>query len=299
MALRIQLGLLLVAVCLAPGASGLTRVLIFTGLPGEDSYQAAFAEQAEGLGEALRGTGAEVELYSADEASFQAVRRALVAATSLARDDRLIVIYVGHGSYDGRQFKLNLRGPDVSAAQLGDWLEPIDAAQLVILTSAASGAALRVLEAERRTLMTATRSGDQNNATVFGHYLTLALEDPSGDIDKDRALSLTEVFELAQRSVIDHYENRRLMATEHPQLVNVLPGFTMSHLGTAALDPATAGLRARRADVESAIAALKERKSDLSSERYFQQLQQLLLELAVIEQEIEQQIGIDPSVGEL
>ena len=296
---QLQLAVLLLGFSLAPCASALTRVLIFTGLPGEASYEIAFAEQSRGLAEALRGTGAEVELYLTDQADKTTLRGALAAATSLRPSDQLMVIYIGHGSYDGRQFKLNLPGPDVSGAELDTWLDGIAATQLVILASAASGAALDVLAAQRRTLMTATRSGDQSNATVFGHYLAMALEDPAGDLNKDRELSLSEVYELVARSVADHYENRRLMATEHPQLVNVLPGFTLSHLGAMPVDPATEALRNRRADAEAAIEALKERKSDLSPDSYFQQLQQLLLELAVIEREIEQITAAQAPAGEL
>ena len=71
----------------------------------------------------------------------------------------------------------------------------------------------------------------------------------------------------------------------------------MSHLGAMPVDPATEQLRNRRAAAESAIEALKERKAELSPDSYFQELQRLLLELAVIEREIEQ-LAADPSAGE-
>jgi hypothetical protein len=294
----LRLIVLLLAAAVSVDTQALTRVLIFTGIPGEAAFETAFQQQSSALAQALSATGSEVESYTDERSNAAAMRGALSAAASLGVNDQLILIYIGHGSYDGRAFKLNLHGPDVSATQLAGWLEPVAAAQLVILASAASGAALEVMAAERRTMMTATRSGDQSNVTVFGHYLSMALEDPAGDLNKDRELSLQEVFDLVTKKVADHYETRRLMATEHPQLINARPGFTMSYLGAVPLDPATEMLRSRRSDTEAAIAGLQARKSDLSPESYFEQLQQLLLELAVIEQEIER-VASDSSAGEL
>jgi hypothetical protein len=270
----------------------LTEVLIVTGLAGDAQFEQTFPAQSEAMKEAFARTGANVSLLAGEDARREGIKgRMDEYSRSLTPDDRLIVVYVGHGSYDGRQFKFNLPGPDLSAREAGAWLDDIAAWQLMIIASSASGAALDVLSDERRTLMTATRSGEQSNVTVFGDYLVQALHDRSADVNKDEKLSLDEVFQFTQRAVADHYEQRRLMATEHPQLVNARALFTLNRLPPPTLDPALAALVSRRDGIESAIETLKDSKSGMAPDAYFQELQQLLLELALVQQELEREGG--------
>ena len=35
-------------------------------------------------------------------------------------DDALVVMLVGHGAFDGVEYKINLKGPDLSAADKGE-----------------------------------------------------------------------------------------------------------------------------------------------------------------------------------
>ena len=37
----------------------------------------------------------------------------------------LWLVLIGHGTFDGRLAKFNLRGPDVTAGELNQWLGPI------------------------------------------------------------------------------------------------------------------------------------------------------------------------------
>lgn len=267
-----------------------TEVLIVTGLAGDVQFEQTFPSQSAAMKEAFVRTGANVSLLVGDDARRERVQARLDEyGRSLGPDDRLIVVYVGHGSYDGRQFKFNLPGPDVSDVEADAWLDEIAAWQLLIIASSASGAAIDVLSGERRTLMTATRSGEQSNVTVFGDYLVQALHDRSADVNKDEKLSLEEVFQFTERAVADHYEQRRLMATEHPQLVNARALFTLNRLPPPTLDPALAALVSRRDGIESAIETLKDSKSGMAPDAYFQELQQLLLELALVQQELERE----------
>ncbi len=273
---------------LAPSALAVTEVLIVTGLPGEAQFAESFTEQSRGLQAAFERTGAQVTLLDESRSNRDALAASLAAAANRLRpDDRLVFVYVGHGSYDGRQFKFNLPGPDVSAQELAGWLDAIAAWQLLIVASSASGAVLEVLADDRRSLMTATRSGDQSNITVFGGYLLSALENHAADINKDQQLSLQEVFDFTARSVAEHYERRRLMATEHPQLVNARALFTMNRLDPLPQDPALVALVSRRDGIESAIEELKDRKSSMTPEAYFAELQQLLLDLALLQQQLD------------
>ena len=50
----------------------------------------------------------------------------------------LWVVLIGHGTYDGRAAKFNLRGEDVSDAELAAWLEPCRRPLAVINCASAS-----------------------------------------------------------------------------------------------------------------------------------------------------------------
>lgn len=281
--------LLAITLVLAGASQAATRLIVLTGLAGEAGYEDAFAAESDGFATAFESAGADVVRLAGDSGRREAVEQALSeAAGALDDDDRLVFAYVGHGSYDGRNFRFNVPGPDFTAEVLAEWLEPVPAWQLVVLTSSASGAAIGPLQHDRRSLVTATRSGEQGNVTVFGAYLVEALGAAEADLNRDRNLSLEEAFDYAAAAVADHYESRRLMATEHPQLVNPRSLFVLSTLGRSDLrDPAQVAALAERDRVESAIEALKDRKQELSVEDYFDQLQHLLLELALIEERLD------------
>lgn len=284
------LRLLLAATFVLAGTTqAATRLIVLTGLAGEAGYGDTFAAESRGFAAAFEGAGAEVVRLADASGRREGVEQALtVAAGALDADDRLVFVYVGHGSWDGRDFRFNVAGPDFTAEELARWLEPVPAWQLVVLTSSASGAAIGPLEHDRRSLVTATRSGEQSNVTVFGAYLVEALEAADADLNRDGSLSLAEAFDYAESAVADHYESRRLMATEHPQLVNPRSLFVLSSLEPSGLsDPTRTAALEERERVEAAIEALKERKQTLSVEDYFAELQHLLLELAVIEERLD------------
>ncbi len=275
-------------VAFATAAAAQTRVLILTGLAGEAGYGERFAEEAAAFAEALSLDGATVTRLEEDGATREGLKAWLSEAhRTLSAADQLIFVYVGHGSYDGRNFRFNIPGPDVTARELAGWLTHVPAWQLLVLTSSASGAALEPLAHERRTLMTATRSGDQSNVTVFARYLLEGLQNAGADGNKDELVSAQEAFDYASQGVARHYEERRLMATEHPQLENPRPLFVLASLSRPpAEDPATMALVAERDRVAAAIESLKSDKDALGQEAYFAELQQLLLELALIEQRL-------------
>ena len=93
---------------------------------------------------------------------------------------------VGHGSYDGEAYKLNLPGPDIDGDEFAKLLAAVPArSQLVVNTTSASGAVLEKWAAEGRTLITATRSGFERNATRFAQHFAAALAAGSADINKN------------------------------------------------------------------------------------------------------------------
>lgn len=305
-----RLGAWLLAVCghLLAGVGGTavaaTHMLLVEGLGGTRVYAEQFREEVQAMLPVLRSTAGEnglVRVLAGEQATSERVRGALgEIAESVAPGDALAVFLVGHGSHDGRAYKFNLTGPDFTGAQLKEWLDSVPVArQLVVSTTSSSGGMLATLKAPHRIVITATRNGRERTATVFGKFWAEAFSQSSADTDKSESLSALEVFRYAEDRVQAHYDDLKLLATEHPQLQGErADGFLLARLGEAAAmaeDPARRSLLARREEFEARIADLVASKETLPESEYLDALQALLLQLAELQQEID---GLAPGGGE-
>jgi hypothetical protein len=222
----------------------------------------------------------------------------------------LWLVLIGHGTFDGRTAKFNLRGPDLSASDLAEWLKPLHRPIAVIDTASSSAPFLKELSAPGRIVITATKSGFEQNFARFGQYFAEAIIDPKADLDKDGQTSLLEAFLSASHAVGQFYAAAGRLATEHALLDDNGDG-----LGTpaewfrgirpvqrardgAALDgyrahqlhllpsPAEAALppeqRAKRDQLELQVMDLRDTRAKLSDDEYFSKLEPLLREIAQI-----------------
>ena len=105
--------------------------------------------------------------------------RTALAEKGTAGLEPLWVVLIGHGTFDGREAKFNLRGPDVTDIELAEWLKPIRRPLAIINGASASGPFLNRLSGEGRVVVTATRSGDEQNFARFGGYIAEAIADPA------------------------------------------------------------------------------------------------------------------------
>ena len=128
-----------------------------------------------------------------------------------------MLILIGHGSYDGTDYKFNLVGPDITAAELASFCDRIPARrQLIVNATSSSGGSVAALEKPGRGVIAATKNGTEKNATVFARYWVEALQDPTADIDKSDSINAMEAFQYAQRKTAAFYESQKRLATEHP-----------------------------------------------------------------------------------
>jgi hypothetical protein len=216
---------------------------------------------------------------------------------------------IGHGSFDGLDYKINLPGPDVSAVELAGLLDRIPAGrQLVVNMTSASGASIVALEKPNRVVIAATKSGTERNATVFARYWVEALREPAADTDKNEVITALEAFRYADRKTAGFYESQKRLATEHPLLEDTGKGdgvrapspengqglvattFPVVRFGAAqrvAQDPIKRKLLVRREELEQQIDRLKYQKAALPAEEYRKQLAALLLELAKTQAELD------------
>jgi hypothetical protein len=166
---------------------------------------------------AASGPAATNDVRSASESDRGLLEQALA---DLPRETTqpLWLVLIGHGTFNGRQAKFNLRGADVSAAELAEWLEPL-ARPLVIANCASSSAPfLKALSGPDRIVITATKSGYEQNYARFGEFLSQAVAEQSVDLDKDEQTSILEAFLWASKRVAEFYETETRLATEHALL---------------------------------------------------------------------------------
>jgi len=285
----------LLLAALAPWAAQ-AEVFYFVigGLGGESRYEERFSSYADSLANAARRSVSDesrVRLLKGEQATRDALRSEFVElAASVAEADSLVVFLIGHGSYDGTLYKFNLPGPDIDGVELGALLDAVPAkSQLVVNATSASGAVLEDWASDGRLLITATRSGAERNATRFAEHWAAALSSDESDLNKNGRVTAQEAFDYASRKVADSYETEGTLATEHPQLVGEAAGnFDVARLTARASEtPRIQALSTELEGLESEIATLRLRREDMPADEYLAELQELLVQLALVQQQID------------
>ncbi len=280
-----------------------TIYLTIAGLGGEQEYEQRFAGWAADLDKTFKGEpSAQVITFSGAQATRANIEAKLGdLAKQTKADDHLVLMLIGHGSFDEADYKFNIPGPDITATELASLLDKIPAQQAVIDMTSASGGAISTLQKPRRIVVTATKAGTEKNATVFPRYFIEALHDPAADADKNEVITVLEAFRYAEGKTAKFYDELKRLSTEHPLIEDAGKGegvktptaengegllagrFALLHTGSAvtmAKDPEKQKLLKQKEDIETKIDELKYRKASLAVEEYRGQLAKLLLELA-------------------
>lgn len=212
-------------------------------------------------------------------------------------DDVLFVVLIGHGTFDGRVPKFNLKGPDLAPADVEAMLKAVPARRVVLVnTTSASGPFKEALAGPGRTIVTATRNGSEQFDTLFGGYFVDAFASEAADLDKNRRVTVQEAFEFAQREVTKAYERTGLLATEHAVLDDTGKLASVFALGTAggeaeSADPKIRALQTERRELEQQVESLKVLKGSLEPARYEAELERLVTALALKTRELRQAEG--------
>ena len=229
-------------------------------------------------------------------------------AKQATADDAVYVVLIGHGSYDGKAPKFNLPGPDVSAADFAAQFKRLPTKQIVFVdTASASGPFVNELSAPGRTIITATRSGAENYATLFGGYFVDALSGEEADGDKNGRVTMLEAFQFAKAAVQRAYDKEGLLSTEHAVLDDngdkvgsPDPSTTAADGKVAALmaigsaadamplpaDPKMRALVLERRDLEHRVESLRLLKDNMDPAKYQSELEKLVTDLALKTREI-------------
>lgn len=301
--------------CLPPAVCGLlllaafqpvhadTYSLIVSGLGGEPEYEQKFREQATTLAEAahtLTGDASKAVTLAAQQADRNSVRRELRAlAAKAGPDDAVIVTLIGHGSFDGEEYRFNLPGPDVTATELGALFDQLRAnRQLIVNATSASGAVIERWKSERRIVITATKNGGERTATRFAKYWVQALAKPDADINKDEIVTVAEAFDFASRRVAGEFESEKSLATEHARLEGSgADRFQVARFGVAArvtADPELNELFAQRVRLERDLDGVKQRRQVIAEGAYYNELEGVLVRIASLQRQIDARQAVHP-----
>jgi hypothetical protein len=282
-----------------------TFYVTIAGLGGEAEYEQRFSGWAKDIDKLLHTAeaNAKIETIFGPEATKANIETRLRDIAKQAKpDDSIILMMIGHGSFDETDYKFNLPGPDISASELSALLDKIPAKhQLVVNMTSASGGSIISLEKPGRVVVTATKAGTEKNATVFARYWIEALRDPTTDTDKNEAISALEAYRYAEQKTAKFFETQKRLATEHALIEDTGKGegtkapspengeglvaghFTVLHLGGIAAqinDPEKLRLLKHKEEVEQQIDDLKYHKASMDLADYRKQLAAFLIDLA-------------------
>jgi hypothetical protein len=307
----------LVLACVAAAETeDLPVVLVVVGAPGTAEYGMQFDAWAERLVKTAETAQAKVVRLGpgATEAApgdhDLARVQAALAALPAKSPHPVWVVLLGHGTYDRRKAMFNLEGPDLSADELNEWLKPLERPIAVINCASCSGPFINALSGPNRVIVTATRTGSEQNFARFGEFFSQSIADPGSDLDKDQQVSLLEAFLAASSRVEEFYKQERRLATEHALLDDTgdalgvqASWFRGVRATRAAKDNAEIdGLRAnqmhlqpspaeeqlspeqaaQRDALEADLEELRRRKSELTESDYYAELEGVLIQLARI-----------------
>lgn len=305
---RRQIGFWLLTVCVmlscfASAAQRDLEVLLVVGAPGNEEYAEKFEKQVTTWKAACEKAGVAVSVIGKDERDAESLEAALKKAATKTTGQMWLVL-IGHGTFDNREVKFNLRGPDVTARQLASWCQPIKRELIFIDGGSSSAGFLQLLAGKNRIIVTGTKSVDEIYYTRFGEFFAPAIAgDLAADMDQDKQVSILEAFRHASKLAAEFYEKEERIATEHALIEDNGDGVgtrseVFSKDAKVIKDGARAGQvalvlseeemkltdaqRAKRDELERKLEELKTKRAELEDGRYYTEVEELLRELAEV-----------------
>lgn len=222
---------------------GTRRALIVCGHPGDQPHRQMYARSVAKLHAALTirygfpaeqvwvlfGSRPQAEDAAAISAgrglsTSEAVQASVAELRGCIRPaDTLWVIVIGHAHFDGRHSFLNLPGPDVRDDRFGKLFAGIESRrQVFFITTPASGFFIKHLSAKGRIVITATEADLEVNETVYHAALADVLSSPPQpgqfDVNRDGRLTVLDLYLTVARRVVQMYQAKKNIPTEHAQL---------------------------------------------------------------------------------
>ena len=299
--------------------------LIVSSASGNSEFKEKFwrwsSQMVQALKDEMRIPRENIVLLTEDPSMNPALVNAKATKAELAKafdglvakvpsDGQLLVFLIGHGSFDGVDYKFNLVGPDATAAELKAWLDRFEKRRVVLVSSTpCSGVLTKTLSRNGRVVITATKSEFETNDTIFGQFFVEAFKNKAADTDKNAEVSMLEAYLYTAQRVEAWYKEQGRLATEHPLLEDNGDGVGVARPSPANGEgllaakvslqaPATAlaatgmsspelqALGVEKQRLEGAIQDLKYKKATVPEAEYNRQMESLLIQLAQTNQKM-------------
>ncbi|MEM9479811.1 MAG: hypothetical protein AAGA58_09190 [Verrucomicrobiota bacterium] len=311
MKILLPLILLTLATAVAPADEPTAKVVIAVGAGGTEDYRQVFTDAATEWEKAAEEGGAETVTIGIDgngngEEDLKALEEAI--AGNAETPTPLWIALIGHGTFDGREAKFNLRGEDVTARKLASWLDKVERPVAIINATASSAPFIKAVSKENRIVVTATKSASEDSFARFGQFIAAAIGDPEADVDRDGTTSLLEAFLKASEDVAEFYEKEGRIATEQALIDDNGDGFGTPaswFRGVRAVKTAKDGaapdgnhahqlhlnpgeeernlppeIRKQRDALEAELFALRAKKEEMGEDKYYKEFEQIARALA-------------------
>jgi hypothetical protein len=185
---------------------------------------------------------------------------------------------------------------------------------IVVNCASSSGPFINTLSAPQRVVITATKSGHEQNYSRFGDYFSAALTAPETDLDRDGQTSVLEAYLYAAHRVSEFYEQESRLATEHALLddtgdalgtpsdwfqgvravkraqnASEVDGRRAKQIALVRSDlerGLTPEARTKRDTLELEVERLRDHKSELEEAVYYERLEGILKQLAELYREL-------------
>ena len=225
--------------------------------------------------------------------------------------DEMWLFLVGHANHDGKSFKFHMKGPDLTSQEIASFLDLLGSRKVfVVAGTSASGVLISELRGKNRVIVTATKNQSERQPPLFLSFFLEAAASPDADRDKNGRVSLLEGFLYSRTEVQKWFTARGLLQTEHALLddqAEIQLGSEeetkseLIHTGEGMLASAAyfssppeeayrsaeaRELSKKRQGIEREIEALKFRKQKMPVQDYYQELEKLLVGLALLTERI-------------
>jgi hypothetical protein len=295
--------LLLIAAAPSVRAEEKRALLVVVGEPGNALYQDEFKRQAKVWQDLAAKAKMEASSIGLDDEPAEGDRpgleKALAALPKTGGD--LWLVWIGHGTFDGRAAKFNLRGPDIEATEIAGLLKPFERRVIVLNLFSASGPFVSPLAGKDRVIVSASRGGERNYSRL-GEKLADSLGSADADLDLDGSLSLLEAVLHASAATKAFYDDAQRVVSEHAviddngdgrgtgtdkfkglradgQVADGAVARELYFLGDSA-DPLSPEAREDRTKLEAEIEALRQRKKEMEEDDYYAELETLMRRMA-------------------
>lgn len=196
------------------------EVLVVVGAAGVDEFTDGFADAANAWRKAAERGGASITIIGLEPSATggpedRELFKQAIDSINPAGTRPAWIVYIGHGTYDRRVARLNLRGDDVTEPELTGWLERFERPLVFVHGGSSSGTFINKLSGPNRVIVTATQSGAEVNYARFGEFFAHAIGSPTADVDQDEQTSILEAFVSASAQVRRFYDEAGRMMTEH------------------------------------------------------------------------------------